>query len=495
MNRFSNCRRLIAICIFLYAGLATHPVFSQPFETDFGWSQYDETAWDGVLRDHFLPISLSNTNYTGGRSLLITGHNPVDGRPVWSSHLFRLGNGHEGRSLALWPSSGAVQYLFITGSEQVGTSFYTHAFLLRTLSTGAPSVYLRKAKLDQNRREIGMVLEEDDHNITFVAGNSAAGFISPAAPPPAPTHFWAARFDGTIANPPLWSFHYFPNDSSNYHFVVQEGCLGYYKGKTAPRRGLALTGYYYRTGENARHAFVSMIDFITGQEMWRVACPSGMNTEEGLDILYDPNGQRYFVVGYALNPAGRRRMYTAVVHYDGLFAGGSYHETGNQNLVDMVARDVCLAIDGRHAAVTGYVYLGGTGPAPYKTFASELTIEPGATALWTKYYEESYSDLRGSEAIQRVPDGLQSSPGYVITTGGTLFHDPPVTRDAQLIKIDPGGDLGPLQARCEITRIALDPVMRDPRQISFRSRLNRIRWYQERIRFQRVEVERSSCEE
>ncbi|MCC6459108.1 MAG: hypothetical protein IT260_01480 [Saprospiraceae bacterium] len=485
--------RLVALTLLL---AFSQPTFSQTYETDFGWQTTREVAWDGIpIPNLGTAVSLSNTDQLCGTQLMLTKHNAINGAPLWTSILAPATSTNcaytylRGRALGFDPENTINPIGFhITGNTGNSLSYPDAAFLLRTNANGQSPVAWRKATRD--KEEIGMVVEEIHGNV-LVAGNSTPIGINTGN---RNKHFWAARFIGNLSSPPQWSFYYTAEDTTR-HFVIHEGCMGRYKTAAGGTSfGLALSGYYYPQNGTGRHTFVSLIDWNSGVEIWRTACPSGVDEDEGIDIVQDPESLVFLVVGYARKTDGQKRMYSCAVDQSGVFLGGSIHGISvPDNFRDMVARDVCLSVEPKKAVATGYV-VTGPGQGDIKTFALQLSIEPASVLDWTYYFPESFSDLSGSEAINRSMSPAGGTAHYLITTGGRLYTGDDTSRDAQVIKILFNGTLDPaLQEKCEQPRMVLKSIRTEIVVLRFPGKKFRTSWNKMEVLRKPATPDRSRC--
>jgi len=491
-NRFSLC---VFTCLLT---ILAETLPAQPFQTDFGYPSSDEIAWDEILESTGIGVTLINSEHSTNPSIRLTAHNPLDGRPIWSIRIVQSRERRfESRALANWPSKGPTKNFYVTGLDRAAISTYSNAFLLQT---GPPanmaSRYIAKLKSEKSRLDWGVSLEEDDHHITFVAGNSQPGILRFLKTQPG--YFWAARFDGNLTNKPVWSYHYFVSDTARLHFSIAESCLGAYQiPRGLENRGLAVVGHYYRQGEKNRHTFVSMIDFNSGKEIWRTTCPSDFPVDAGESIVYDPIHKWYVIAGYATGNDGRKRLYLCIVDNAGNFLGGNVFEASPGNrIADIHARDLCISRGKKSVVATGYIAREESGIKVYKTFAAELPLDIRmATPLWAYYYEESFPDLPGSEAIREIASPDNFSPGYLITTGGRLGRQTTGNSDAQILKTDPSGTIDPLREKCGMKEIKLDPQIQQTQARRFKFTQKRIGWITGRAYVEEVSIESTSCEE
>lgn len=483
MNHLKSIPQLIALFLF-FAG--ANPAYGQTYETDFGWDDSHETPWDGIWPVTDRPVTLMNSDRTGLTSAVLTFNRNLDGEGLQATFIYKDGYRLEGRSLGstnFIPSGGYHMTGFWTKNQILSPAT---AFLLKTNWACQPQKCVKK--VTNGFSELGMVVEETNKDV-LVAGNGTPQIMLqpfPAPPLRAPGRFWAARFDGNMSK--VWAFDYLSLDTAQ--FVIHEGCMGVYLAKDNEKRpGLALTGYYIKKGEKTRHTFVSMIDYQTGQEVWRTPCRTfGIAISEGFDLVQDTESLLFFVVGYARKSVdGVKKMFTAVVNPSGSYLGGAYHEIPpNWNVREMVARDVCLSIKTGYAVATGYA-----GLPDAKAFAVELKISVPAPANWAAYYELSYPDLRGSESIVSFKGNNNFTPGYFITTGGRLYHVPAGTKDAQVIKIRPDG----LFDICPAKELRLDPQPLEPLKPPLKFRQDRSVWKRDKVKSNFDLLESTKCDE
>lgn len=465
---------------------------AQTFQTDFGWRDSPETPWDGLWPASGRPLTLLNTDQLDLSSALLTLHDGANGLTLRSLAIVKRDYYLQGRSIAAGPDVQSGVHL--TGFWYKRNLFSpSTAFLLQTDAQTRPLRCFRKVT-PAGYSERGMAVERLNTDV-LVAGNTARLPVFLPVPSPkavrGPAHFWAARFDQNMNL--LWSFNYFSADTAD--FVVQEACTGYYLDQqNAKRDGFALTGYYIRKGERARHTFVSMLDAATGREIWRTSClAAGIASDEGFDLVQSDRSGRYFVVGYAQKSSGGgRRMFSSVVEPTGVYVGSSFHEISPELGREIVARDVCMSITAPdQAVVTGYLIRPQGSIADIKTFAAELPVEPKSVAAWCVYYDLSFSDLRGSEAIVPVPEGKAGKPGYLITTGGRLYHVPLPDGDGQVLKIEPSKGL---LENCPVTRFEPIPFVPEPLRPPLRFSAKRSTWKRDKLVYVEMQPFDSTCE-
>lgn len=402
----------------------------------------------------------------------------------------------EGRALGLGKNLfGCPRAFFATGFfRDRPFDGQRGAFILKTNFGLAPTHFFRRPGDPDNSDVTGGVAVENYRRWAFFIGD-----IFPRLPVGNPTFdqygFWVTKFEKNNMGV-QWSFRYYlTGELWNNSIVARGSCLGSYRVRgNSHRAGLAVTGSYGLDGQE-RHAFVSMIDRSTGTEIWRTPCPSEFPIDEGYAIVYDPSQGRYFMVGSAHDDNNGIWMYTAVVRDDGVFLGSNIHAVGpGAGFRDMMARDVCLSLSEGRAVAVGYVEVLEQGIPVMRTFAAELAIQPNTVAIWARFYQESISDIRSSEAIQPLRGRSPNTPGYLITTGGQLSQAEESSRDAQVIKIRPNGILGP-SVNCGVIDFDLTPVRQQTRPPIFQIAREDFPWMRIPIpSHQQTDLSASSCE-
>lgn len=480
----------IQISSFLILVLTDFSLAAQ-YEINFGRTLTNESYWDGLLLGSNRVISLLNTDGNNSTSLLLSRHNLATGNVLGSTNIFLNDRQLEGRSLGLGRGRlGFRRIWFVTGRiRSQPPSLQSGAFILRTANGGIPTHFLlRPANPGYPRSEEGINVENHRLNL-FVAGNSRPLLLTGNDT----TYFWATRLNANMHV--QWSYRYFLTSSTWNDFTIREGCLGMHQSNTGSlNQGLAMTGYYGLINQLGRHTFITMINTNGGNEVWRRACPSEWEIDEGLDIVYSPATRRYFIVGYAQRQDGVRRLYTAVVRNDGMFLGSAIHDiTPDSTFRNMAARAVCLSLSHDRAVVTGYLEVFEGGVYVPRTFIAEMTIQPNPTIIWAYYYQESSPDAtaRSSESIQPVPQSGHITSGYLVTTGGQLSNT--TSRDAQFIKITP---LGNVTNNCRNLRIMLTPRIQQSLAPLFQFTRDRFPWLNVQLPLhQQVDLRNTSCRE
>ncbi len=490
-------KRLFALFILCFTGL----LVSAQFETNFGLSNENESYWDGIRLNNQRALSLLNTNQNNTTSMLLSRHSLTNGNVLASRNISLTDRRLEGRALGFKTGIFCVpRAFFATGFFRplsIGQGINRGAFILRTNNGLAPTHFFRRPGDPDHANFTEGVSVENYSRYAFFIGHTSPQLLT-GDPQLDFFGFWVSKFRANNMGI-QWSNRYFlMGDHWDDRVVAHGTCLGAYRvGNQSPRPGLAVTGSYGPNNSSSlRHAFISMIDRSTGNEIWRTPCPSELNFDEGLDIVYDPSSRRYFMVGYARDDNNGIRMYTATVRDDGVFLGSSLHTPGPAGAFrNMIARSVCLSLNQGHAVVTGYVHVLEQGVPVAKTFAAEMTIQPNSNAVWVRCYLESIADDntgRSSEAIQAI-QGDALTAGYLIVGGGQLNQAAPNTRDAQALKIRLDGTLTPIN--CKVANMELGTLPQQAPRPEFQFRREEYQW--ERIplpRHQAIDLRFSPCE-
>ncbi len=496
MTTNSLNKRLLTLVALCLIGLS----LTAQFETDFGLPNENENYWDGIRVNQRRALSLSNTNQNSTTSMLLSRHSLSNGNVLASRNISLADLRLEGRALGMKKNVfGTPNAFFVTGFFRpvgIAGGINRGAFILRTNSGLAPTHFFRRPGDPDHANFTEGVSVENFRNYSFFVGQTSPQIVT-GDPALDFYGFWVSKFQANNMGI-QWSNRYFlTGDNWDDRVVAKESCLGLYRiGNQPPRAGLAVTGSYGPNDDAAlRHAFISMIDRSTGNEIWRTPCPSELRFDEGLDVVYDPSSRRYFMVGYARATDNSIRLYTAAVRDDGVFLGSSLHTPGPAGTFrDMMARAVCLSFNQGHAVVTGYVQVLENGNTVAKTFAAEMTIQPNSTVVWARYYLESAADEvtgRSAESIQPIQGGPLTS-GYLIIGGGQLNQAAPNTRDAQALKIRPDGTLGALN--CKVIDIALGSFPQQATVPGLQFKTEDYPWVRIPLpKHQRIDLSDSSC--
>ncbi len=407
---------LLVVCLFSTSAKA------QLFETTFGIAPTQEEVQDSKPIDGGRYIVLANTQSFGPANMISLTRLNALGQQEMTMALNDPNNPtvpYYGTAIELdRNAAGAHTGYFIAGYRKITTG--NQIILMRTNLNGALT-WLKILPAANLRDERAVSVERQSNGDVTVVGNSlnTSNGVN---------EFAVARFSSAGAQ--IWSFRYTTGStgSPGSGFEALEACNGF-------RANLAVIAV---TGRSNSHTFLSCINAANGAELWRRTYNSGMNSDQGTDVVYKAaNGvaepAAFMIVGSAgaphpamwvvranpANGASSSKIYTPGVNFSGFSATA-----------------VTLDITGTKAAIAGRIILPLTQTSFMNaTYAMVLPFYGTELPVWTRYYEGSNPAGPGKESISRITSG-----GYFIGCGARLGGAP--ASDIHAIRVDTNGENG-----------------------------------------------------
>ncbi len=423
---------------------------AQLFETTLGIAATQEEAQDSkpinggkyiVLANtqSFGPanmISLTRLTATGVQEFTVTLNDPNNPNvPYFGTAIeldFNAANAHTG--------------YFISGYRKVGAT--NQIILIRTgLNGDLTWLKVLPPAISHDERSVS-VERQANGDVTVVgnARNTSNGVNS----------FVVARFSSAGAQ--IYSFRYVTGSTGapGTGFEALEACNGF-------RANIPVVAV---TGRTNGHTFLSVINAANGTELWRRVYNSGMDRDEGTDVVYKAaNGAAEPAAFMIVGLAGVQHTSMWVVRVDPI-AGVSNSKiyTPGINYSAFFATAVTLDITGAKAAIAGRLVTTTLPASLNATFAMVLPFYGTELPDWTRYYEGSNPAGPGKESISRITSG-----GYLIGSGARLSGAP--ASDIHAIRVNATGENGP--HGCDVVKLTPTRVLAGTSQtVSFAKTAN-----------------------
>lgn len=414
--------QILHACFVLFAAmLCAATMNAQLFETTFGAFNNQEEAQDSKPVPGNSYIVLANTQSFGPASMISLTRLNASGAVEFTSTLHDPNNPtvpYYGAAIELdYSATGTHIGYFIAGHRTVQSG--SQIVLIRTNLQGA-LLWLKVLPAAPQHNERAVSVERQANGDVTVVGSSIHVNTGVSA-------FTAARFSS--AGGQIWSNRYTGGSSAGANSVEALEATNGFRGNNP---SIAVTG---RAGNRT---FLSLINAVTGDEIWRRLYNSGLGRDEGADVVYKPaNGPgepaAFMIVGSAGAP--HSIMWVVRVNpIDG--AGNSKTYQPDINFTNFSATAVTLDMTGTRAAVAGKLLMQ-SGPASFTNVVFAMVLPFYGTELpeWTRYYEGSNFSGPAKESISRITSG-----GYFIGSGARLSGA--ATPDLHAIRVNATGDNG-----------------------------------------------------
>ena len=421
INRSQPMRwSFVLFAAFLFSATAN----AQLFETTLGIAATQEEAQDSkpinggkyiVLANtqSFGPanmISLTRLNATGGQEMTVTLNDQnAPNVPYFGTAIeldINAANAHTGYFISGYRRAGNVHQIILIRTDLNGA--------LTWLKVLPPAASHDERSVSVERQANG------DVTVVGNARNTTNGVNS----------FVVARFSSAGAQ--IYSFRYVAGStgSPGTGFEALEACNGF-------RANIPVVAV---TGRTNNHTFLSVINAANGTEIWRRVYNSGMQQDQGTDVVYKAaNGAAepaaFMIVGFA----GAQHTSMWVVRADpatGISNSKIYTPGPGVGAIVFAATAVTLDATGTKAAIAGR-FTTQPMPAGFTNAVFAMVLPFYGTELpdWTRYYEGSNPAGTGKESISRITSG-----GYLIGCSAKLSGAP--ASDIHAIRVNFNGDTG-----------------------------------------------------